>query len=420
MRHNLLMAPEGGQAGSMPATWRSLFAVGEFRALWVAQTISLLGDQLARVAVAWLVFDRTRSALLTAVVYALTFLPWVLGGPLLGGLADRFPRRTVMVVCSLLSTVLVGLLAVPGMPTVALCGLLFVIVLLESPFLAARSALLIDVLPDDRYVLASALGNMTGQAVQVLGFAAGGLVVAVIGPRTALLLDAATFLVAALVVRVWSARRPAPKDPTEDGVGPWLGRLRGGARAVFADRRLRALVLLAWLATFSVVPEGLAVPYAASLGGGPGTVGLLLAAEPLGATMGALLLSRLVPPAGRLRLLVPLAALSSAPLIGYALSPPLPVILGLLIASGLGGSYQLIANTSFMQLAPAHIRGQAFGLAAAGLVAGQGLGLAAAGAAAELVAPASVVAGAGLVGLLLVIPFISVSRSLSVTTAPSP
>jgi hypothetical protein len=58
-------------------------------------------------------------------------------------------------------------------PTAALWPL-FVVVLLESPFLAARSALLVDVLPDDRYVLASALGNMAGHAVQVLGFAAGG------------------------------------------------------------------------------------------------------------------------------------------------------------------------------------------------------------------------------------------------------
>lgn len=412
------MAAEGGQP-AIPATWRSLFAVVEFRALWAAQTVSLLGDQLARVAVAWLVFDRTRSTLLTAVVYAMTFLPWVVGGPLLGGLADRYPRRTVMVVCSLLSALLVGSLAIPGMPTIALCVLLFVVVLLESPFLAARSALLVDVLPDDRYVLASGLGNMTGQAVQVLGFAAGGLVVAAVGPQTALLINAATFLVAALIVRIWSPRRPAAVESTDDGLGRWLGRLRGGAVAVFADPRLRALVLLAWLATFTVVPEGLAVPYAASIGGGAGTVGLLLAAEPLGATVGALVVTRLVPPAGRLQLLIPMAALSSAPLVGYALSPPLPVILVLLLISGLGGSYQLIANTTFMQLVPDRVRGQAFGLAAAGLVAGQGVGLAAAGALAGLFSPASVIAGAGVVGLLLVLPFINVSRSLMATPATS-
>jgi MFS family permease len=64
--------------------------VAEFRGLWTAQVLSLLGDQLARVALTVLVFDRTESALLTGLVYAVTYLPWLLGGPLLSGLADRY------------------------------------------------------------------------------------------------------------------------------------------------------------------------------------------------------------------------------------------------------------------------------------------------------------------------------------------
>lgn len=395
-----------------PATWRSLFAVAEFRALWIAQAASLLGDQLARVAIAWLVFQDTGSALLTAVVYAVTFLPWVVGGPLLGGLADRFPRRTVMLTCSLLSVALVAALAVPGLPLPVLCALLFVVVLLESPFLSARSALLVDVLPDDRYVLASAVGNVTGQAVQVLGFAGGGALVAIIGPRQALLVDAGTFLIAAVLIRFGTRWRPAATSSSDEDAPPtgWASRLRVGARIVFADPRLRGLVLLAWLATFSIVPEGLAAPYAALLGGGAGTLGLLLAAEPVGAVIGALLVTRLIAPERRLRLLVPLAALSLAPLLGYAARPGLPLVLVLLVLSGLGGSYQLIANATFMQLVPGTSRGQVFGLASAGLVAGQGLGLAAAGAVAEILSPAYVVAGAGLVGLLLVIPLARIGR----------
>src|SRR5947207_11318190 len=54
--------------------------VGEFRSLWSAEGVSILGDQLARVALAILVFERTSSALLTALTYALTFVPAVLGG----------------------------------------------------------------------------------------------------------------------------------------------------------------------------------------------------------------------------------------------------------------------------------------------------------------------------------------------------
>ena len=77
--------------GRGPATWRSLFTVRDFRYLWVAYAVSLVGDQLAQVAVAVLVFGETQSALLTGVVYAMTFVPWLVGGPLLA----RGPCRPV-------------------------------------------------------------------------------------------------------------------------------------------------------------------------------------------------------------------------------------------------------------------------------------------------------------------------------------
>ena len=153
-----------GRAPSAPAAWRSLFAVAEFRGLWAAQALSVLGDQLARVALSVLVFDRTDSALLTGLVYAVTMLPWLIGGPVLSGLADRYPRRTVMLACALSSAALVAALALPGLPLVALVGLLFLAVRFEPPFQSARGALLVEVLPDDRYLLASTAADQDGHS----------------------------------------------------------------------------------------------------------------------------------------------------------------------------------------------------------------------------------------------------------------
>src|SRR5450756_1506294 len=146
------------------ATFGAVCAVGEFRVLWLADVLSLLGDQLARVALAVLVFGRTGSALLTGLVYALSFLPALVGGPLLAGLADRLPRRRLMVSCDLARGLVVAVMAAPGAPLWLLCALLVGAVLLTAPFTAARAALLPDVLPDDRYVLASAINNITDQA----------------------------------------------------------------------------------------------------------------------------------------------------------------------------------------------------------------------------------------------------------------
>src|SRR3954454_1497390 len=105
------------QAAVTPrVTVRDVLADREFRAMYAAQALSVVGDQLARIAVAVLVFNRSHSALLTAVSFAVPYLPWVVGGPLLAGYADRLPRRTVMIASDLIRVVLVLAIAVPGMP----------------------------------------------------------------------------------------------------------------------------------------------------------------------------------------------------------------------------------------------------------------------------------------------------------------
>src|SRR3978361_2570218 len=93
-------------------TFAAVLRVREFRVLWLADAQSAIGDQIARVALSVLVFERTESAVLTALAYALTFVPAMLGGVLLSGLADRLPRRPVMVGCDLIRAGLLACVAV--------------------------------------------------------------------------------------------------------------------------------------------------------------------------------------------------------------------------------------------------------------------------------------------------------------------
>ncbi|MDF5754508.1 MFS transporter [Spongiactinospora sp. TRM90649] len=393
-----------GRASDRRATYGEVIAIGEFRALWYAQGLSLLGDQFAQVALAVLVYNRTQSALATAAVYALTYLPPILGGPFLAGLADRYARRGVMIWCDVVRAVLVALMAVPGMPFAVLCVLVFCVVLLSAPFSAARAALLPEILEDDRYVAGSALQNMTNQAVQMLGFAVGGAVIAAMGPYRALALDAATFLASALILVSGVRRRPGAPSGGEAGRPSMWSMARAGAVLVFGDRRLRTLVLFAWLCGFYVLPEGISAPYAATLATDPAALpvvtGLLMAAMPAGTVIGAFAFSRFVEPDTRLRVMGWLAMLSCAPLIACALRPPLWVVLGLWVLSGIGGAYQLAANAAFVQSVPAERRGQAFGLVQSGLLAAQGLGILVGGVAAQELGPEPVVALAGAAGLV--------------------
>ena len=375
-----------------------MFAVGEFRALWLAQVLSYVGDQFAQVAIAILVFDRTGSAFLTALAYALTYLPPIVGGPLLSGLADLFPRRRIMIGCDLIRAGLVTGMAIPGTPFAVLCVLLSCTVLLGPPFSSARSAMLPDVLPGDKFVLGSAIGNITYQASQILGFVAGAAFVAALNPSRTLALDALSFLFSALIVASWVKHRPAPHRAHPRRPSLWEV-TRDGAALIFRNPLLRSLVLFGWLAGFYVLPEGLAAPYAHALHGSTFDIGLLMAAMPAGTVIGAFTLSRLVAPATRLRLMGWMAMLSCAPLILSAAHPPLWAVLVLWVLSGIGGAFQIVAAAAFVQSLPGSGRARAFGLAQSGLLAAQGLGILIGGAAAQAIGPQLVVALAGLLGL---------------------
>jgi len=390
-------------ASSPDRRWRRVLGHREYAGLWAAHLLSLAGDQLARVALAILVFDRTGSAAATAAAYAVTFAPWLLGGPLLAGLGDRHPRRTVLIGCDLASAGLLALMALPSLGLLALCGLLFAVTLLAAPFRSARSALVRDLFPggtdtaEASYALATTITTITTQAAQVLGFADGGLLVATLGPRTALAIDAATFALSAVLVRLCVRRRAAPAIAA--GHAGARG-TRAGTRLVFTDPWLRSLTLLAWLDAFLVVPAGVVVPYAADRGGGPAQVGILLAAIAAGSALGMIALGRL-DTRSRLRLMYPLAILAGLPLAACALDPN-PVLTALLwAAAGAAGAYQLAANIAFVAAVPNTQRAQAFGIVATGMAAGQGLAVIAAGALAEVVAPHLIVAASGVAAAAL-------------------
>jgi MFS family permease len=392
-------------------TFSNVFANGEFRALWLAQVLSVIGDQLARVALTLLVYDRTRSALLAAVTFAASVVPSFVGGVTLAGLADRLPRRQVMIASDLVRAALVIAMVLPGVPLAVLVILLFVVTMIGTPFTSARAALYADVLTGDRYVVGNAVTLTTYQLAQVLGFAAGGAIVAFFGTRTSLLADAATFVASALIVQAWVRPRPAPRAPQADRPSH-AADLTESVRLVFASPALRTPMLLGWLAAFYNAPEGVAAPLARSLGSG-NAIGLLLAAAALGASVGAIVFSRLVRPSARLSWMRPLAIASCAVLILFALRPGLPLALAILFCSGVFDCYQVAANAAFVVAAPQANRSQAFGLAQAGMSLGQGAAMILAGAAAQHFAPTTVVAAAGVLGAVTAVVISATGSSRS-------
>jgi MFS family permease len=393
-------------------SFRSVFAVDEFRPLFGTYTLSTIGDELARVALTVLVYQRTESPLLAAFTFALSFLPWAVGGPVLATLADRFPRHRVLITSDVLRAVLVALMAIPGTPLAVLLALLFAVSLCAPPFESARSALMADVLDGERYAVATSLTNVSLQLAQVIGFVAAGALVTALDPSVVLLLDAATFALSALWLSVGLQRRPAPLEPSAEPSSVW--REAGeGLRLIGGSPRLVAIIALLWTGTlFANIAEGIAAPLTDDLGEGATALGLLLAANPMGVTIGGLVVARLLGTARSERLMPVLVVLSLAPvllagLVALAAGPgrgAYVLVVALLFVAGLGASWTIPLNVAFVQAVPPALRGRAFGVAVSGLYGVQGLGALGAGLAAERLPAAAVVAVAGGVGLLAVVP----------------
>jgi predicted MFS family arabinose efflux permease len=290
-------------------------------------------------------------------------------------------------------------MAIPGTPLWILCVLLIIVQLLSAPFQSARNALLASVVTGDKYKAATGLSIVTSQTGQLIGFVTGGSLVATLGTSQALLLNAASFAISAVLIQIGVKARPVPvgADPT---IKPsWWGSLSAGARLVWGDRRLRYLTALICVPGFYITVEGLAAPYAAALGEGSLAVGVLFAANPAGQVVGILLFARAAP-SRRLALMGPLAIGSCAPLILCVIEPGLWFVVALWALSGVAASYLVTAQGAFVQDIPDAQRGQAIGLARTALIVAQGIGVLVAGAAADRWQPALVVAAAGVCGVV--------------------
>jgi len=383
---------------SSRVTYREVLGMREFRAILLSQGLSTLGDQVTRVAVALLVFQRSGSAFAASATYACSYLTWLVGGTPLSAFADRYPRRAVMVVSDVARAGLVVLLAIPGLPLVVVFALLVLTGFLAPPFDSARSALLPDLLPGDRYVVGNALMNGAFQGGQVAGFLVGGALVAAVSYRGALLVDAATFVVSAAVLLLVV---PAGARTERDGRTSLLRETVEGVRAVAGNPRLRWLLAYALLSTAVAIPaEGLAVAVASSLGRGSVAVGALTATIPAGFLLGSVVVLR-VEPSRRVRLLPVLALLGSAPLLlTVVLRNPFPIG-AVWVLAGAGNALQLVASAEYVSSTPPELRGRAYGVAGTCLMAVQGIVLLVVGAAADELDPRTVITLTGVVGLLV-------------------
>ncbi|MEU3173133.1 MFS transporter, partial [Streptomyces sp. NPDC007000] len=378
-------------------TCRSILAVPEFRVMFLAQIVATLGNATTQITLSVVVYERTRSPLLSFLTFALGFAPCLFGATFLSAVADRYSSRDVLVVCQVVSCAVVGLMAVPSAPIPVPLLLLLVLGTVAPVFQGARAASLPDLLSGAGYVLGRSLLRLVSQSTQIIGFAAGGVLLIALTSTQALLLASVGFGVAALMLRFGTRRLPARQGPDRS---PVTRSSLSGVRQVFAVPGLRPLLLFTWLPpTLVVAPEALAATYADRLGGGSTATGLLLGAAPAGSVIGEILAGTLLRPGARVRLVLPLGCLMFVPLLFFVFAPGLVPATLLLVVCGFGFTYAMGLDQRVLDATPEELRGRALTITMAGLMIGQGVGFAAAGATAEFLPAHLVVAGAGVLEL---------------------
>ena len=269
--------------------------IRDFRLLWIGQSVSLLGDGIYVVALAWLVYDISNEPSALALVGLAWTLPMVGALLLAGVLSDRFERRRLLMLSDGVRFTAIGILGL-----LVLAGeveLWHVVVLVavygvgEALFQPSFAAIVPDVVPHGQLLQANALKELVEPlGLRFAGPALGGVLIAAFGVGTALMVNASTFLVSALAVS-FMVRRP----PHREESGSFTADLREGVSYVRAHAWLWAT--LAGAALFLLVTYGpyeVLLPYIIrnDLGGDAATFGTVLAAGGLGSIAAALVLSR--------------------------------------------------------------------------------------------------------------------------------
>lgn len=347
-----------------------------FRALWLAVVFSNVGTWMQTVGAQWLLVDQPNAATLVALVQTATMLPVLLLALPAGALADTLDRRRLLlgVQCALavVGVVLTVLTWRDQAPPGVLLALTFAFGMGQALTLPAWQAIIPEIVPREQIPAASALGSISMNGARSVGPAAAGLIVAQAGPAAVFAVNAASFVVFALVLLRWPGTVDTPRVPERFGPA-----VRAGGRYVRFSPVVRRILLR--VALFVVPASALwaLLPLVASrrLGLGAGGYGLLLGAVGLGAVLGALLLAGIRARVSVNRQLLVSGLVYAVALGVLALSRVTALSLAVLLVAGLGWMVVIsTVNASLQLFLPAWVRAR--GLAAYQVVfaGGQALG----------------------------------------------
>lgn len=312
------------------------------RRLALGRLVSLTGGSAAYIALVAAVYGETGSAAWVSAALFAGVVGSVVAAPVAGWLGDHFDRRRVLIGADLAAAAVSITMALTGQPE-ALVVLLGLAAVAQSPFEPASAAAIPNLVPPDDVPRANALVAATGSAGYLLGPLLGGLVLgAGASPATLFVVDAATFLVSAVLVA--SIRRPFGRGATAEHPG-----VLAGFRVIACQPHLRLLVAAGMAALIGVgIVNVAAYPLSLELDGGTEGYGAMTGLLGAGGLLGAALAGRVLA-AGPSRVLVGAFAAATAGLALAGAAPILAIALAGMAVAGAGSGLGDVAATTLIQ-----------------------------------------------------------------------
>ncbi|MGD8453911.1 MAG: MFS transporter [Phycisphaerae bacterium] len=323
-----------------------------YRLFFAGQAVSLIGTWISRIAIGWLVYRLTDSAFMLGLVSFVGLVPAFLLTPLGGIVADRIPRRRVLVctqIMLMLTSFALAFFALRGTITPVHMIVLGAIQGLCNAFdVPARQAFVVEMVEGPADLgSAIAMNSMIFNSARLLGPSIAGVLIAVFGEGLCFLIDGASFLavISALLAMRVAVRETAHKDHHV------LHELREGLAAAFGFAPIRAILLLMALTSLVGMPYAVLMPVFARtvLHGGAITLGFLMAAAGVGALLGALWLAMRESVLGLGRLIAAGGIVAGIALVAFGLSSTLWLSLPILLVIGVALMVQSAACNTIVQ-----------------------------------------------------------------------
>ncbi len=370
----------------------------DFRLLWTADTIAMLGTQMQRVAIMWQVYVLTNDPLQLGILALFRFVPVAVFGIIGGVVADQQDRRQVLIWSHVALFLTSASLAAASYADHASLWLLYLVTFVSSTFNAvagpARQALIPSLVERSEIAGAATVVNLAMQTAGIIGPALGGVMIGAIGVEAAYVWNAVSFLavvVAAAMMRVRVVR-------VRVNVTGWTA-AKEGFGFLFATPILLAVMGLDFAATFFATNTTLMPIFAEEiLGIGAGGMGLLLSSIAAGAVIGSLVMSAMPVPQRPGRAIIVAIVAYGACIIGFGVSRNMELAILFLAGSGAADSISMAMRHAIRNLVtPDEYRGRIAAAHSTFAMGGPQLGEFRAGAMAAVIGtPGSVVVGGAL------------------------